>query len=251
MRAVLLCAGFGTRLYPLTRHIAKPLLEVSGKPIVEYLVDQLAETSLVDAICVVSNARFASDFEDWANGLSLRHRDIRFHVLNDGVSEDEHRLGSIGDLAFAMSRQSSPGPLLISAGDNLFRFRIKDFIEDYLAHPRNLVLAYKEKDRTQLRRTGVAEIDSNSRIQRLWEKPEEPPSEWACPAFYLLTEAAVAAIDQYLEEAKNSDAIGHFIAWLAAQQPVYTHQMKGRRLDIGNLDNYRMAESWLREANIK
>jgi glucose-1-phosphate thymidylyltransferase len=163
------------------------------------------------------------------------------------VSEDEHRLGSTGDLAFAISRQGSLGPLLVSAGDNLFRFKIKDFIEDYLSHPRNLVLAYKEKDRARLQRTGVAEIDSNSRIQRLWEKPEEPPSEWACPAFYILTEPAVASIDRYLQDESDSDAIGHFIAWLAAQQPVYTHEMKGRRLDIGNLDNYRMAESWLRE----
>jgi len=251
MKAVLLCAGFGTRLYPLTRHTAKPLLEVSGKPIVTYLVDQLAETTLVDSICVVSNRRFASDFEDWANGLSLCYRSIRFRVLNDGVLEDEQRLGSIGDLAFAVSRQSSRGPLLVSAGDNLFRFNMKDFIEDYLGHPRNLVLAYKEKDRTRLKRTGVAQVDSNGRIQRLWEKPEEPPSEWACPAFYILTESAVASIHRYLRDESDSDAIGHFIAWLAVQQPVYTHEMKGSRLDIGNLDNYRLAESWLREVEVE
>ena len=250
MKAILLCAGFGTRLYPLTRHTAKPLLEVSGKPIVEYLVDQLAETTFVDAICVVSNARFASDFENWAHGLSLRYRDIHFRVLNDEVSDDGDRLGSIGDLAFAVSRHSSRGPLLVSAGDNLFRFRMKDFIEDYLAHPRNLVLTYKEKDRTRLQRTGVAEVDS-SRITHFWEKPEEPPSEWACPAFYLFEKSAVTAIDLYLDDENDLDAIGHFMAWLVERQPVYAHEMKGRRLDIGNMEHYRMAESWLRETDIK
>lgn len=247
MKAILLCAGFGTRLYPLTQDTAKPLLEVSGKPLVEYLVDQLLETTFVDAICIVSNARFVSDFENWTQSVSVRFPEITFTVLNDGVLDDAHRLGSVGDLAFAISRESREGPLLISAGDNLFRFRMKDFFEDFLAEPRNLVLAYKESNRTRLKKTGVVEIDSRHRIKRLWEKPEEPPSEWACPAFYLLEESAVAAVGPYLDSEHDPDAIGHFISWLVEREPVYIHEMKGRRLDIGNLDNYRMAESWLLE----
>jgi glucose-1-phosphate thymidylyltransferase len=248
MKATLLCAGFGTRLYPLTHDTAKPLLEVSGKPIVEYLVDQLAETTYIDAISIVSNARCVGDFENWAQRVSSRYPEISFNILNDGVHDDAHRLGSVGDLAFAISREGSSGPLLVSAGDNLFQFPIKTFIDDYLTQPRNLVLAYKEKELAKLKRTGVAEIDSKCRIRRLWEKPEVPPSEWACPAFYLLTESAVASLSSYLDGENNPDAIGHFISWLVERQPVYAHEMKGRRLDIGNLDNYRTAESWLMES---
>lgn len=248
MKAVLLCAGFGTRLYPLTQNIAKPLLEVSGKPIVEYLVDQLAETTFVDAICVVSNGRFATAFESWVKHISARHPEITFTVLDDGVPDDLQRLGSVGDLAFAVSRENSRGALLVSAGDNLFQFPMKDFFEDFLAAPRNLVLAYREMDWTRLRRTGVVEVDSSRRVLRFCEKPKEPQSEWACPPFYLLTESAVTALGLYLDTGHDPDAIGHFISWLVEREPVYIHEMKGRRLDIGNLDNYQMAAAWLRES---
>jgi glucose-1-phosphate thymidylyltransferase len=248
MRAVLLCAGFGTRLHPLTRDRAKPLLEVAGKPIVEHLVEQLVRTSRIDEIVLVSNARFFKQFESWAAIASKHHPEIALEVLNDGVVDNEHRLGTVRDLAFAVDRTNLREAALVAAADNLYDTSIAAFFEDYFAKPRDLILAYRETDPRKLRRTGVIEADQNGRLLRFWEKPEEPPTDLACPAFYILEAASLARLETYLTETPNTDAIGHFIAWLAERRPVFVHRMKGRRLDIGDIDNYRAAESWFRGA---
>jgi glucose-1-phosphate thymidylyltransferase len=246
MKAILLCAGFGTRLYPLTRDVPKPLLNVRGKPIVDYLVSQLVETGKICEIVVVSNARFFSQFHRWSNRMSARYPDITFQVLDDGAQDNEHRLGAVNDLAFAIEQVPIRQATLIAAGDNLFQFSFEAFFRDYFTYPRNLVLAYREKDRDRLRRTGVAEVDAGGRISRLWEKPREPPNDLACPALYILEAQALAALSTFLAEAPDSDAPGHFIAWLVEHQPVFVHEMKGRRLDVGNLESYRAADSWLK-----
>ena len=129
MKAVLVCAGFGTRLHPLTRDVPKPLLPVAGKPIVEYLVDQLVATKEMDEITVVSNARFASQFSTWADAVSERC-DIDFDVLDDGAHDNDNRLGAVRDLAFAVTKKRLEGPTLVAAGDNLFRFSFEALFED-------------------------------------------------------------------------------------------------------------------------
>jgi glucose-1-phosphate thymidylyltransferase len=248
MKAVLLCAGFGTRLYPLTRDTAKPLLEVAGKPIVEHLVEQLRRTSRIDEIIFVSNARFFIQFESWAADASKRYPEIVFEVLNDGAADNDHRLGTVRDLAFAVDQTNLREAALVAAADNLYDTSFAAFFEDYDANPRNLILAYRETDPRKLRRTGVVETDEGGRLLRFWEKPEAPPTDLACPAFYILEAAALAQLQTYLAEVPDADAIGHFIAWLVERRPVFVHRMKGRRLDIGNLDNFRAAESWFRGA---
>lgn len=250
MKAVLLCAGFGTRLFPLTRDRAKPLLEVAGKPIVEHLVEQLARTSAVDTITLVSNERFFAQFGSWAAVVSKRYPEIVIEILNDRALDNDHRLGAVRDLALAVEQMTPWESMLVAAADNLYDSdtSFAAFFEDHDSNPRNLILAYHEKDREKLYRTGVVEIDDEGRISHFWEKPEEPPTDLACPAFYILEADSLALLEAYLAEAPDTDAIGHFIGWLAGKRPVYTHLMNGRRLDIGNLDNYRAAESWFRGA---
>lgn len=248
MKCVLLCAGFGTRLDPLTRKTAKPLLEVAGRPIVEHLAQQLAASAYVDQVTVVSNGRFFDQFRAWAKAASVRIPEMRFDVLNDGAMDDRDRLGAVGDLYFAVSHQGLGEPMLVAAGDNLFRVSFRSLVEDYFSRPRNLVLAYRETHRERLRRTAVAEIDAEGRVRQLWEKPEDPPTDWACPAVYILEGRALAELPTYLAEGGAADALGQFISWLVARQPVHAHHMKGRRLEIGNLDSFRLAESWLKSA---
>jgi glucose-1-phosphate thymidylyltransferase len=244
MKAILLCAGFGTRLYPLTRDTAKPLLPVAGKPIVEHLVEQLDRTSRTGEITLVSNARFFPQFQSWSKAITDRFPNTALCLLNDGARDNDRRLGAVRDLAFAVKQMNLREPALVAATDNLYDTSFAPFFEDYDASPRDLILAYHEKDREKLRRTAVAETDDNGRLLRLWEKPAEPPTDLACPAFYILQAGSLALLGTYLAEVPEADAIGHFIAWLAVRRPISTHVMKGRRLDIGNIDNYRAAETW-------
>jgi glucose-1-phosphate thymidylyltransferase len=238
MKAIVLCAGFGTRMYPLTKDRAKPLLPVAGKPIVGHLLDQLTATRAVDESIIVTNERFHSQFVAWSHG--------RFPVLNDGATDDDNRLGAVRDLAWALGERDVRAPVLVAAGDNLFRDTIAPFVADFLAAPRNLILRYRERDPDELKRTGVAEIDEDGRLVRFVEKPEAPPSEWACPALYGFDADALAELGAYVDEHPSADALGSFIAWLAPRVPVFTHEMRGSRLDAGDWEGYARAESWFR-----
>jgi glucose-1-phosphate thymidylyltransferase len=246
---VALCAGFATRLYPLTRDFPKPLLEIRGRPILEDLVSQLAATKRISEIVIVSNSRFFERFRAWRDVAAKRFPGVRIDVLDDGAWDNENRLGAVGDLGFAVDRRQIGESALVMAGDNLFRFPIDRFLDDYLDNPRNLILVYREEDHQRLRRTGVAEIGPDSRLQRFQEKPANPLSEWACPALYILEARALSRVDRFLAQAPEKDAPGHFIAWLAEREPVFTHEMRGRRFDIGNMESYRDAERWLDEVD--
>lgn len=241
MNAIFLCAGFGTRLYPLTRDRPKPLLPVAGKPIVEYLLDQLEATQAIDSFVVVSNDRFFEAFATWGRS--------RVQVLNDGARANENRLGATADLALAVRSAASIETTIVAAGDNLYRMSFDAFFEDYRSRPRNLTLRYREPDPVKLARTGVAEIDGEGRLLRLTEKPSEPASQWACPAFYLLEADALARIEAFVNEHPASDAIGSFIAWLCERVPIYTHEMRGARLDIGDRRGYDAAAGWLEDSS--
>ena len=178
MKAILLCAGFGTRMYPLTQDRAKPLLPVAGKPIVGHLVDQLDACKCFDDIIVVANERFHHQFVEWG--------DDRVTILNDGATDNDNRLGAVQDLAWTVRKHGIDEPVFVSAGDNLFRNVIGPFVTDYRQRPRNLVACYREPDPEKLKRTGVAEISGDGRLVRLVEKPTSPATEWACPALYVL-----------------------------------------------------------------
>ena len=245
MKAVLLCAGFATRLHPLTRDVPKPLLDVAGRPILDDLLAQIAATRRIRDVVVVSNGRFAEHFERWraagpAPGLAIE-------ILDDGARSNETRLGAVGDLAFAVREARLQGPLLVAAGDNLFRFPMADLLADFDRRRASVVAAHRERDPARLRRTGVAEVDADGRMLRFVEKSADPPSDLACPALYVFDQAALDLLPRFREEAPDADAPGELVAWLAARTPVYVHEMAGARLDVGDLESYRGAEAWLRE----
>src|SRR5438128_10545242 len=141
MNALILAAGYATRLYPLTLNKAKPLLEVGGKPIVEWLFDNVASVPELQTVYVVTNNKFANDFQNWANEYSAsarlrrdkqdrtafaalrrgEHPGMRIKVINDGSTSDDDKLGAIGDINLVLTRENlADDDLLVIAGDHLF-----------------------------------------------------------------------------------------------------------------------------------
>jgi glucose-1-phosphate thymidylyltransferase len=246
VKAVLLCAGFATRLYPLTRDFPKPLLPVAGKPLVEHLVAQMHAAGRVAEIVVVTNGRFESHFTDWVRDLAPRVPRLALSLVSDGAQTNETRLGAVHDLALAVERCSLSAPLLVAGGDNLFRFRLSDFLDDHAARPRNLILVYRELDLARLRRSGVAELGPDGRVVRMQEKPEHPAGEHCCPPLYIFEADALRELRTFASEHRGADAPGTFVSWLAARRPVFAHEMQGRRLDVGDVETYRRADAWMR-----
>ena len=233
MRCLILAAGYATRLRPLTDNFPKPLLEVGGKPILDWLVEDIASTGKVDGFVVISNHRFAPIFEEWA---AARPEEIT--VVDDGTSTNETRLGAVKDIQFAIDALSIDDDLLIVAGDNLLDFSLGTFVEYCLEQGTSCVMRYYEPSAAILRKGGVLEIDDNGLILDMVEKPAEPKSHWACPPFYFYKRDDAGLIPEAIASGCGTDAPGSLVAWLSSKVPVHAMEMPGKRFDIGDIQSY-------------
>lgn len=230
MKCLILAAGYATRLYPLTENFPKPLLDVAGKPILDWLIDDMAQTGLVEEFIIISNHKFASIFEEWSRG--------RYTVLDDGTLSNETRLGAVKDIQFAVDALKLDDDLLVMAGDNLLDFSLEGFIRYAREKQATCVMRYYEAEEARLHKTGVAQLDAQDRILSMEEKPAHPKSHWCIPAFYYYRREDVRLIRKAIEGGCGTDAPGSFIAWLCGQTEVFAWEMPGRRYDIGNLQSY-------------
>lgn len=234
MDVIILAAGYATRLYPLTLNRAKPLLEVAGKPMIEWVLDNLANVPGVGTIYVVTNDKFASDFQVWADHYQLRESQLTFKIINDGSKGDADRLGAIGDINFVITRENlSESDLLIVAGDNLFSESLAGFVE-YARKTEATVAVYDVGDLEKIKKYSNVTIDSDGVITRFEEKPGKPQSTLAAIALYYYSREIIPLVTTYLAAGNNPDQPGRFVQWLYTRKPVKTFQIKGKWLDIGS-----------------
>ena len=243
MKALILAAGYATRLYPLTRDRAKPLLPVGGRPIIDYIVDSLESVAEIDRVYVVTNEKFTPSFRRWA---SEREGRLPIEVINDGTTSDDDKKGAIGDILFTIDRVGIDDDLLVVGGDNLFDLDMKKVVESF-RRKGTTVVAYDIGDRDAARRYGIVATDADGRIVDFREKPEDPPSTLAATALYLFPREGLGLFRTYAAEGNNLDQPGRYIQWLYRKEPVYAHVFDGLWYDIGNIEMYRRADELYRE----
>ena len=234
MNALILAAGFGTRMGKLSETVAKPLLEVAGKPITSHLAEKLFATGKINSLTVVSNNYYIDQFREWA--VEFGRPDVA--VLNDGVNTNDTRLGAVADLDFAVGHTGAREPLFVMAGDNLFEFDFIDMIEFFEGAGTDVVAAYRQQDVSRLRRTGVASIDESDRVIRFEEKPAAPDSDLAVPCIYIFRAETLKMVKAYLDEGRNPDAPGHFIAWLYTLTPLHAFIFDTPMHAVGDAESY-------------
>lgn len=237
MKCLILAAGYATRLYPLTENYPKPLLEVQGKTILDWLLEDIDQTGRVDQYVVISNHKFAEHFRKWAEDHPLP-----ITVLDDGTESNETRLGAVRDIQFAIESLDLKDDLLVIAGDNLLDFSLAGYLEYQKQKNTTCIMRYYEPDLNKLHKTGVAEVDDKDRIISMEEKPANPKSHWCTPPFYIYKASDVPLVKKGIESGCGVDAPGSFIAWLATQTIVHAYEMPGKRYDIGNLESYRAVQ---------
>lgn len=242
MNALILAAGYATRLYPLTQDFPKPLLEVGGRAILDHLVDQLESLAGLDSLWLVTNHRFFPHFEQWRARRPPRKP---MHLLDDGTTRDDERLGAVGDLRFALGRVGLEDDLLVTAADNLPCFPLAEFVTTFQARRASLVCVHRVTDPERLRRTGVAVLDTEGRVVEFAEKPREPKSQWAVPPLYLFPRATLPRVSAYLDAGGSPEAPGHFLEWLCRVEPVYAWPATGPILDIGTPASLEVARRWM------
>jgi len=272
MKCLILAAGYATRLYPLTENFPKPLLKVGDKAILDWLIEDLEKTGLIDEYIVVTNHKFAHIFENWVtvNGYGLKVKDdddvtvngygltvkdsdfshqtsaINNHapitVIDDGTSTNETRLGAVKDIELGILTRKVEDDLLVMAGDNLLDFSLGGFISYAREKGTSCIMRYHEPNTERLHKCGVVEIDSTDRILSMEEKPAQPKSHWCCPPFYYYKKEDLPLVSKGIAEGCGTDAPGSFIAWLCQQTTVHAWEMPAARFDIGSLETYKEAQ---------
>ncbi len=236
MQCVLLAAGYATRLYPLTENMPKALLKLGGKTILEMVTDKIDEVGEVENIYIVTNDKFFRQFDEWSANVYKGPKRVK--VLNDHTTDNENRLGAIGDLKYVIDGEGIDDEILVMASDNIFGFPLTDFTSAYREKNSDMICAHTIENKDDLHSMGVVVLDGDGKVISFEEKPEHPKSDLGVPPFYMYKRETIPLIDRYLAEGNNPDAPGHFIPWLIGRKDVYAHVFDAVRIDIGTPESY-------------
>src|SRR3990167_6352477 len=161
MKALLLAAGYATRLYPLTLDKPKPLLSVGKRPIIDYIIEKIKKIKAIDEIFVVTNHKFYKHFKIWARQNKISHQ--RLIVIDDATTSNDDRLGSVGDIDFVIENQRVKDDLLVIGADNIFDAELSDFIKfSVLKKDSNSAGLYDLTDKKLASNYGVVCIDKDN-----------------------------------------------------------------------------------------
>jgi glucose-1-phosphate thymidylyltransferase len=238
MKAVVLAGGHATRLWPITKNRAKPLLPLGEQPIIDYIVEHLDD---LDEIIISTNEKFAEDFEDYAEEFD---RD-NVNVVVESQGSEEEKPGTIGAIINLLDDEELEDDLLIVGGDNYFGLdfsKLLDFCEEKDG-PVNVV--YDVKDFDMASSFGIVDTEGDE-ITDFKEKPEEPPSTLASTAFYFFPEDQISLFNEYEKHFKQTDVPaekyldepGRLIEWAHEKTDMYAYSFDGDWFDIGTRKGY-------------
>lgn len=230
MKCILLAAGYATRLYPLTKDKPKALLTLGKKTILDRLMDKIEEIERIDEVFIITNHIFADVFSNWAKSYGGR---LKVKVLDDGTTNNDNRLGAIGDMQYVIKHEKIDDEIFVLASDVVFEFSLKGLFELYDSCGSDVISAHYVESLETLRSMGVLSLDDNGRVTEFEEKPQNPKSHYGVPPFYIYRKSTLELIKRYLDEGNNSDAPGYFIPWLIGHSDVYAYKFDEDITDIG------------------
>ncbi|MCX5698577.1 MAG: nucleotidyltransferase family protein [Candidatus Omnitrophica bacterium] len=244
MKALILAAGYATRLYPLTKKYPKPLLEVKDRPIIDYIIDKLGLVGPINEIYIVTNSKFIVDFRKWAKTVKSPKK---ITLVDDLTKNNQDRLGAVGDINFTIKKKKIQEDLLVVGGDNLFSGSLRGFLD---VAKKNIAATYlglfRLKRKINASRYGVVKLDKLNRVISFTEKPKHPESNLAAMCLYYISKNHLNLINAYLQDGKRkvgeADATGSYIAWLKDKVDVYGYVFNGSWFDIGDYKYLNMAK---------
>ncbi len=237
MKAIVLAAGYATRLYPLTIDKPKALLPIAGKPILNHIVEKLEEISEINEIFIITNDKFYMNFIYW---LTQNEKNFgkKIEILNDGTTSNETRLGGVGDLEFVIKEKKIDDDILVLACDNLFEDSLIDLIE-FFKKKRTIINAIFElEEKEEAKKFGVVEIDKEGKIIEFEEKPQEPKTNLISGAIYIFPKESLKNMEGYMKNDKPKDGPGFLIQNFCKKQEVCAFIFKGKWFDIGCKEDY-------------
>lgn len=243
MEAVILCAGYATRLYPLTKDIPKPLLQVGGRPIVEHILPKLKGLKSISKVYIVTNSHFYRHFDGWLKNF---HAPFPIEIVDDGTKSNEERLGAIGDINHIISNKKINDDIVVIAGDNIFEFSIEEAVNISNQKKSSVIVVHDVKDRRLASHYGVVDIDKEGLVAGFEEKPQNPKSTLVSTGIYVFPKKTIRLIEKYISEGNSTDKTGHFIEWLHKREKVYTYITEKPWYDIGSHEQLEKANNHFR-----
>jgi len=234
LKALILCAGFATRLYPLTKNKPKALLEVKGKTILGYIIEKLEKIPEVDEIFIITNNKFSLAFEQWTEENKFSKKII---IINDFTMTEEDKLGAVGDIQFAVEEQKVIDDLMVVAGDNLFEYSLNNLFK-FFEEKNSSALACKKFASIEILagKYGVVELDDKNKIIGFEEKPKSPKTLIGATGCYVFKKEDLQLLKPFLKEKHNPDNSGEFIKYLAERRDVFGFVFSERWYDIGSFE---------------
>jgi len=244
VKALILGAGYGVRLYPLTKNTPKPLLNIAGKSVIEWTLDLLSPVKDISEIIIVVNQRFYESYQNWLPEVQKKFKK-KITLINDGTTTNDNKLGAVGDIKFVLDKCGIKDDLLVIAGDNLFGENIADVIKCYKKHGLTIALKnMKDVDRQLISQYSVVTLDNEDKVIDFEEKPPDPKSTLIAVCLYVFPAKDFGLIKEYLDGYLNPDAPGYYIQWLHKKRDVFGYVMKHHWFDIGDIDSYNEANDF-------
>lgn len=236
MKAIILAAGYATRLYPLTKDTPKALLKIKNKTILDHILEKAEQIENINEIIIVSNDRFYLNFVNWKKTYKGKKK---IEIINDFSTNNENRLGAIKDINLAIKRKNINEDILVLASDNYFLFDLTDIYNFYKEKNSDLIVgSYADEKTLSLRKYGIAKLDEQNKVIDMEEKPENPKSNTIVHAIYFYKKETLPLFETYLNQNNNPDSPGNFPSWLYTKKAIYCYIANEECYDIGTIETY-------------
>jgi mannose-1-phosphate guanylyltransferase len=235
MNALLLAAGIGSRLRPITETVPKCMVPIGGKPLLSYWLELMLDTGAVERV-VINTHYLSGQVEMFCEAHPLAERITLSHepkLLGTGGTLVKHSLDMLGD------------DLFVAHADNLTLFNPLDFLARHANRPTSCVLTMMTFETDSPQSCGIVELDSEGIVQAFHEKVANPPSSLANAAVFILAPEALELIRNLppmaSEERNALDISLHIIPRLLGR--IYTFHNDLYHRDIGDVNSLGLAES--------
>ncbi len=224
MKTILLAAGFGTRLRPLTDNIPKCLVPIKGKPLLQIWLERLTNSGLDQFL--INTHYLSNQVNDFINGSKFKNNCI--------LKNESTLLGTAGTLLSNLNFIGEEDCMLVHA-DNYCLADFKEFIKSHNQRPSHCLMTMMTFRTDTPSSCGIVELDDNNIVIGFHEKVKLPPGNLANGAIYILSSELLKIVKEKYATATDfsTEILHHFLG------KIYTYETNEVFEDIGTHEKYK------------